>query len=449
MSNFSLFNAVDDGLLNYFSDEAFEDSLLMNILFQDQVFVDEASVFNSTLLERHVGRSHLKKNTSLFEQAASAGLILPYSLDGTVQSMEEARERLVKRYGPRYEFSLGDPLIKSFVTGALDIGLKATPVRLPPPEKNFGEEYLRQLQLRLQRTDPPREGDERDDSLTFRELHLASVWGPTARWRFETIEMAAKRTREKGHPGVQRAELFNALGWELGVPREKKTVRLNDILGAVRGTSSSIAAEAFLRWITQIHQLTRAKLARAEASLPVCQDEDALIIDSLPTSTTSRFKRIKFQIPARTWAFEEGVAHILRTRYEQGESVRAAIADFARDPTENNEGILDQRVADYGKGLRKCYKQPSFPFYQMVTQTVGVTSSAIGAYLAVHGTSGFSSDLRAVGSVAGLATSLKNLGETGFGYVKKRFETRPHEILHELVIPPSAVLQALDRPASR
>ena len=53
---YSLFNASDDWIAHYIDDVTFDESLLLNILFQDRILIHESYFFNSSLLARHIQR---------------------------------------------------------------------------------------------------------------------------------------------------------------------------------------------------------------------------------------------------------------------------------------------------------------------------------------------------------------------------------------------------------
>ena len=68
---YSLFNAADDWIAPYIDDVTFEESLLLNILFQDRILMHEAHLFNSKLLAYHMQRARGK--SSLIEYGARRG----------------------------------------------------------------------------------------------------------------------------------------------------------------------------------------------------------------------------------------------------------------------------------------------------------------------------------------------------------------------------------------
>jgi hypothetical protein len=55
MTEFSLFNSMD-GCLIKVTDTAFEESLLLNILFQESILIHEALFFNCARLANHISQ---------------------------------------------------------------------------------------------------------------------------------------------------------------------------------------------------------------------------------------------------------------------------------------------------------------------------------------------------------------------------------------------------------
>ena len=77
MVDYSLFNAMD-GSLNL-SSAAFDESLTLNVLFQDRILVYDGSFFTCKNLAHHLERH--PGGLSLFEVASRQGLIAPAMRD--------------------------------------------------------------------------------------------------------------------------------------------------------------------------------------------------------------------------------------------------------------------------------------------------------------------------------------------------------------------------------
>lgn len=97
---YSLFNGADDCLAHSLRGGIFEESLLLNVLFQERLLVHEAYFFNSTLLVDHIKSA--QGRPALFEIAAKAGLIVPAFRDPNRESLDQAFEQMKGEYGQGY-----------------------------------------------------------------------------------------------------------------------------------------------------------------------------------------------------------------------------------------------------------------------------------------------------------------------------------------------------------
>jgi hypothetical protein len=126
MTDYSLFNSADDCLAYSIQESTFDESLMLNVLFQEQLLLHEAYFFNSTLLASHVERARMG-TPSLFELAARRGLIVPAFRDLKTQTMDQAQDVMKATYGGSY--GLISPRMQPFrdrVFAAVSTGLETT-----------------------------------------------------------------------------------------------------------------------------------------------------------------------------------------------------------------------------------------------------------------------------------------------------------------------------------
>ena len=88
MKEYSLLNAADGSLMDL-DTRKFEDSLTMNILFQERILLHEPNFFNSNFIIDHIRRR--PSELSLFELACRSGLIIPAFRDPKMKGLEEVR----------------------------------------------------------------------------------------------------------------------------------------------------------------------------------------------------------------------------------------------------------------------------------------------------------------------------------------------------------------------
>ncbi|MDF3069771.1 MAG: hypothetical protein K0R38_5372 [Polyangiaceae bacterium] len=92
----ALLSVADEPIAGSISQEDFDSSLLRHVLFGRGVVLHEAYFFNSSLLQQHIANA--TGDTSLFEAAARAGLIVPAFLDRDTEDLEDAYRRMQARY---------------------------------------------------------------------------------------------------------------------------------------------------------------------------------------------------------------------------------------------------------------------------------------------------------------------------------------------------------------
>ena len=351
-------NALDDCLVTYLDGPAFDDNLVNNVLFQSRVVFHEASVFDSTLLARHLDISRKKGRTSFFEKAAARGLLLPAFVYGPQNSMGEAFNQLQERYGQQYRLLI-DPMkkYKNAIIDAVDVGLsrpkklERVPVAVDAPVR-----YLALMRHWLQREAAPidLEGDD------ARKLMFDVYWPITKPWRFDLLEEAVELTRAKGRPGLQRAELLNALGWAIGVPRDNTRVTMQDVLKALpakqEGNPLRLATILFIRWITQIHQMNTASLVGADADLLVYDVGEDFLFDTLDppkkaaleaTSKMEKVDPISIRLPSLDWLLHEGADTAIQVRNEYGVEYLAALVRWQRNPSEEAFDDVKNTISAY------------------------------------------------------------------------------------------------------
>src|SRR5450631_2893553 len=273
----SLFNAADDIIADLVGLKVFEESLLLNVLFQERVLIHEAFLFNSTLLAAHLSRAG--DRLSLFEQAARRGKIVPaYRLQGCL-TVDDAYEAMLKEYGQTYR--LLHPRMKPFqgrVSTAVDAGVKAGNAPFYWASSNLGEGYLKVLRRMLQAGVPPVHTFSNPD----RRLHFAVLWEGTKDWRKDLIEIAAERTKARGGGGVQRTEIFRLLGESVGITySEASAPSVADLVQRSTGDQEKLAISVFAKWVSQCHHLNQAQSFGTAMNFPAYDLDEDFMMDSL------------------------------------------------------------------------------------------------------------------------------------------------------------------------
>jgi hypothetical protein len=172
LSSHSLLNAMD-GSIAGLNQSSFEQSLVLNLLFQEKVLVYDGLFFSChNLLQRLSERPGYQ---SLFEVACRRGLIVPAFRNPNITSLRDSADTL-KRLSPCYElpgFSGDRNRVIHAVDGAIESGV-TRPFYWPMNAAPLGEGYDRNVRMLLQRDDPPEHIRSAE-----RRAHFGLIWAQT------------------------------------------------------------------------------------------------------------------------------------------------------------------------------------------------------------------------------------------------------------------------------
>jgi hypothetical protein len=357
---YSLFNAMDGTLLDLGS-QAFDESLTMNLLFQEKILVHEALFFNCPNLVQHFGRRR-PGYQSLFEAACKQGLVVPALRDPKVQSLEQAFQAMSKVYGADYKVVIPDmEPYRDLIIAAVDTSIVqgiTRPFYWPVDGPSLGEQYRGVVSKVLQTDDPPSyTGYNPDRALLFRR-----VWELSRPWRIDLVEEAAHRTAAKGALGLQRAEVFNVVGWSLGVSEDIRNVSAEKIVGASADGEQRLAARLFVKWLTQCHHVSQARNFRTSINFPIYNLDQDFILDSIlrspidpPPERSSGF-RCEVTLPDIQLLAEVDPADLVAIRNDIGHGYLHALKRWQTEPSESNEEAVERTLKQYCEDITARYR---------------------------------------------------------------------------------------------
>jgi hypothetical protein len=359
-TGYSLFNAADDCLARNIGIAAFEESLLLNVLFQERLLVHEAYFFNSTLLAEHLSRA--KGHQSLFEAASRRGLIVPAFRDPHTASLEEAYARMKQDdvYGPSYE--LLHPTVQPYrdrIIASVNRGLEnRKPFYWPTETQGYlGDGYLRVVRELLQTEQPPAYVQQDPE----RSQLIQRVWNESERWRFDSVEEAIGLTKAKGARGLQRSELFCVIGWSLGIPKVVTTVGVPDILERCADHEQKLAMTIFLKWATQCHHVNQARFFGTAINFPVYNLDHDFIVDTLlrsprdlPPAPSEGF-RCEVELPPLDALLRADPTELVAIRDELGNGYLLALSRWHNEPSSSHEEDAKRSLQDYCQQICQHY----------------------------------------------------------------------------------------------
>jgi hypothetical protein len=377
MQAYSLLNAADDGLALYIPASVFDESLLLNVLFQQQVAIYDSFLFDSTHLAAHFERA--KGEPCLFELAARDGLIVPAFRDSSTQSVEHARDIAKDAYGPGYELCI--PEMKPFearIISSVDAGIKKSKPLYWPNEDEAGETLAERFQgvvTELLQTDAPPVYAQYDST---RQLNLESVWEQTNTWRHNCILEAVDRTKEKGKKGLQRVELLRVVSQSLNIAGDGDSiVTERKLLTSVDDQILAHALELYWKWIIQCQHLAWAKSFGIALNFPVYNLDRDFILDSiLPSPLDAKTDdtmaiSCSVQLPAIDILLKTPTSELIRIRQDLGHAYLWTLERWQDNPIKYSDD-LQCELRRYCNAICERYQRAEImPFLAHFNSTSG------------------------------------------------------------------------------
>lgn len=338
-----LFNALD-GSLSRVNIDAFNRSLVLNILFQDRLLVYSGSLFTCENLFRHL--SQKKDRFSLFEVACKEGLIVPALKDRQFDNLRDAANAQ-RKDSPGYELPEARIYREQIIT-AVD-NANARPVYCREDAKPLGNSYEAAVRSLLCKDNPPVCVEEKMD----RSAVFAINWERTKRWRHEFIDIAVKRTAENGNEGLRRQQIFNILGETLGIETNSDVTYPELVKACGDSKEDGDALEIFLRWLAQCHFVSQAGAFGASINFPVYHHDTDFILDSIlrtphdgPPPVGEGFTCEVYLPPDKDLAAMHP-ATLVAIRKHLGETYLASLRVWQNSPNETNLEALKYQLQTY------------------------------------------------------------------------------------------------------
>jgi hypothetical protein len=328
MSELVYFSAADRQMENFLDAEAFDRSLVLNVLFQPGILVPDILFAISGGLEIHLRNPNL----TLFEACIEDGLLVPSFRDPSVSSFTDAI-RLIRKQGIQgVRDSAEDTMLRLQLAAARNKSFRAY-----VPKKHLGLTFDKRLEV-LQKPIPPLLGPTFDIGMSQGELQRH--WILTERWRTRCIDQARETTRQKtgGEPGVRRGEIMNAVAQDL-TGGSLQTIDDIGVLFAAHLDKPEL--RVFFQWICEIYAYNHATEMDIYPNLPAFNflTPVSLATDSIqaspPVMNYGAFPSISETVEFPPVRVLKRVAprNLLSVRREKGAEYLANVAAWQGDPT--------------------------------------------------------------------------------------------------------------------
>lgn len=345
-------NSADSALEHLIGPSTFDESLLLNILFQNAVVLHEAHFFNSGLLRRHATRT--PGFLSLFEHAARRGLILPAFRDKQTDSLSTALDNMRKEpvYGTGWmerELRDNDSYVRRIVA-SVDEGMSHAEPLYWPENVSLGEGYKELVVAFLGSQDPPQIEAASQEHLDF----LGRVWESTRKWRIDCVQHAIDATARKGGAGLQRTEVYRSLGAELGFEYRNDGAGREAFHKHCADDEQRLCVDVFMRWLAQCHHINMARALEVSVNFPAYDLDSDIALDSLvrtatdaPIALHAHGFRAAVCFPSLDELLRMSPEEIVAIRSDLGIGYMQALASWQSNPSEVTRDTVERCLQDY------------------------------------------------------------------------------------------------------
>ena len=327
MSDLVYFSAADRQMENFLDEDAFDRSLLLNVLFQPGILVPDILFAISGGLEAHLRNPGL----TLFEACIEDGLLVPSFRDPSVQSFVDAI-RLIRRQGIQgVRQSAENTMVR--LQGAADRNKTFRPF---VPKVHLGLTFEKRLEILHQRESPiigPTFG------LTMSQGELQKYWLLTERWRHRSIDEAREATRKRtgGELGVRRGEIMNAVARALSPGSDP---RIDDIASLFAAYPDQPELRVFFQWVCEIYAYNHAIEMDSVPNLPAYNALSAVSLGAGALTPPPLMQYTSFPSISETVDFPpiRVLKHVaprdlLAVRRDKGAQYLADLTAWQADPT--------------------------------------------------------------------------------------------------------------------
>lgn len=338
-------SAGDRQLSPFLPDSAFEESLVLNVLFQpSQLVIPDVFCFFPAV-EAHV-LDHAA-STSLLEAALSEGLLIPRMRDPDAAGFVETFHVMSGGRGP----------IRGVGHRAKELAYRLDASLHPSgfdvieywPSVSVGERYEKLVRSVLQQDEPP-------DAMLREYIDadfLLDLWKRTKRWRYDGIDEGIRLTRTVGGQGLRRGEMNRAIARLLGLATWKTTEGPRDILSRAPESQQG-ELRALFRWTAYLYHLNQADLFDSAVTVPGFDGIASMIFDAGdamgPRAQQDAINVL--ELPSLHALRQLPGQDLIAIRREEGRDFFAAVRAWSDDPSDATKARLLSVSEVYADAIR-------------------------------------------------------------------------------------------------
>lgn len=374
MKNF--LNVADEAISTFITQEKYESSLVMHILFQEEILIEEGYLGDSSKTFNHITNARDKGENSLFLEGIRQGVILPVLREVGNQPVESLFQRYEATYHGNFPILKPDHYeIKIYLTEALkesfDIGSK---IYNWPDDKNKSREIIFQNYLKnnLQR------------QIDLHNLNTAcqELWKKTEIYRIDVLEEASKRTQKQGKQGIRRTEIVNVVGEKFGVSPTDDGSQIPAILEASKNDE---VVMAFFRWVNQCLHYAQADFFETAIHFPV-YDLSGDFIASTPRDNSDnkedvQLERASFKyevnLPPPDKLAKVDPIQLLKIRKDLGKPYFSALNEWSYSPNQKTLQQVEHTLKKYSERLCRNFSPETLYQIELMNEKPKIISDLL------------------------------------------------------------------------
>ncbi|MCK4796399.1 MAG: hypothetical protein KAT05_03405, partial [Spirochaetes bacterium] len=287
------FSIADRQLESFGEYKAFERSLLFNAIYQKGILVPDIFCFISNHLRHHIFEPAHPNRKSLFEVFIEKGIVVPVFRNPDTTSFNEALNDIREIQGIHREAER--------MADRLDDAVKKNKEFSPEywPKHDIGENFEQIVDQHLTCEMPP----EVDTESGINTKKLQNLWECTERWRIHCVGEARDKTKEITGRGLRRGEIMNAVGRDLGLPKDHKVNDMTELFNTKKSSKENEALKYFCRWVNDCYQYNQANEFDATANFPFYDPIGSIMVSSILPKEQSKIDPEPLEIIRETIKF--------------------------------------------------------------------------------------------------------------------------------------------------
>jgi hypothetical protein len=362
------FSSADPGIEHSTNQKGFLNSLTHHLLFEPNGLVlPDSFIFDSSLLVAHLQTGPYP----LFCRALSQGFITLAFRSERETTFAQSAEALDKAgiLGMSMRREAAASLVRQ-----LDKDLRSKKARIEVWPEGIGESFSVMLrELFAQST------------LDTEDAHLNKIWRQLEDWRTVCVDKAEDVTRKRGGSGLRRAEMWNVIGWELGIlPRDDTYARPGALIDSVKTTRNRQLLEQTVLFVDIVNTCYQRNQSARLAALhnippPLARGAAAALGRHWRHEAGAGDARLfdyTFTAPSAEALLKGDTSSILDVREgNEGRSYFNSREEWTLNPCEDTEHQLVSAASSYVATLNRFAKGPQREVRSVIARKAGRASA--------------------------------------------------------------------------